>query len=381
MFDKSAFESHQTELFAGINMNEFSLSIIIPTYNGGSKLIETLKRLRQCDNQKAAEIIVVDDGSKDDSLSLLELHKEPLSLKVLSKTNGGPGSARNAGAKIAQGEYLMFLGDDTAPANTDFINTHLQMHAKIRNKSKAVLGKIVWPSCPHGSLNLTEFLIQGEGQQQFGFCYMEPWKEYSWPFFYTSNISLHHSLVSDWELNGFSDKFYLAAYEDGEFAYRLSIRHPDFGIIYCPTALIEHNHPYTFTKFISRQLNCGQMADILIQIHPELRDKVLPANLLEAIEKDLSTSTPPLDQMISIIEGIKGFCEYYDSKHLLGSQNWHKDFVNASLDLFYSYGYILSAKKIHNRSAALEMLITNWSKIINQCAQKEVFGSASTLLP
>lgn len=90
------------------------LSVIIPVWNTGenaTKLIENL--LRQYDD---LEIIAVDDGSTDDSLEKLEKVSDSSlargRVKVIHQENAGASAARNAGIKLAQGKYLLFLDSD-----------------------------------------------------------------------------------------------------------------------------------------------------------------------------------------------------------------------------------------------------------------------------
>ena len=62
---------------------------------------------------KSIEIVCVNDGSYDDTLDiLLEYAELDERITVISKKNGGLSSARNAGAKIARGEYLYYLDSD-----------------------------------------------------------------------------------------------------------------------------------------------------------------------------------------------------------------------------------------------------------------------------
>lgn len=95
------------------------LSIIIPVYNC-EKFIE--KAIESLIDQKFrdVEIIIIDDGSTDNSLSVCrELEKKYNFVIVYSQENKGPGSARNYGIKIAKGEYITFLdSDDYIPKNT-----------------------------------------------------------------------------------------------------------------------------------------------------------------------------------------------------------------------------------------------------------------------
>lgn len=88
------------------------LSVIIPVY-------KVEKYLRQCvdsvlaQNLKDIEILLVDDGSPDQSPQICDEYAEKYPyIRVLHKENGGLSSARNAGIKAAQGDYLMFMDSD-----------------------------------------------------------------------------------------------------------------------------------------------------------------------------------------------------------------------------------------------------------------------------
>lgn len=88
------------------------ISIIIPVYN-----VE--QYLRRCVDSALKqtlsdiEVILVDDGSPDGSPAICDAYVQAdVRVKVIHKCNGGLASARNAGMRIAQGEYLFFLDSD-----------------------------------------------------------------------------------------------------------------------------------------------------------------------------------------------------------------------------------------------------------------------------
>lgn len=90
------------------------LSIIIPVYNV-EKYVE--KCIRSCENQDIPkedyEVIVVNDGSPDGSLAIVErVAKEYPNIKVISQENQGLSGARNTGLAAAQGEYVWFVDSD-----------------------------------------------------------------------------------------------------------------------------------------------------------------------------------------------------------------------------------------------------------------------------
>lgn len=91
------------------------VSVIIPCYNNESYITETIQSVLDQD-YATFEILVVNDGSSDKSevviYNIIEQHPT-YKIKYLYQDNAGPSKARNNGAKLASGKYLLFLdGDD-----------------------------------------------------------------------------------------------------------------------------------------------------------------------------------------------------------------------------------------------------------------------------
>lgn len=88
------------------------VSVIIPVYNAENYLKECLDSILKQTLQEI-EVICVNDGSSDGSLSILnEYVKEDSRLKIISQENQGAGSARNNGLKYAKGLFVIFLDCD-----------------------------------------------------------------------------------------------------------------------------------------------------------------------------------------------------------------------------------------------------------------------------
>ncbi len=104
-------------------------SVIIPTYNRVKYIAATLASV-QAQEFTDFEVIVVDDGSTDGTLEILDAHKSWLT--VLQQKNAGPGVARNVGSKHAKGEYLAFLDSDDIwfPWTLSTFNEVLEKHKK-----------------------------------------------------------------------------------------------------------------------------------------------------------------------------------------------------------------------------------------------------------
>lgn len=85
------------------------ISVVIPNYNNGPFLIECLESVL-VQTYKNIEIILVDDGSTDNSLQVLLSFQDRISL--ITTENRGPSAARNTGILNAKGEFIAFLDSD-----------------------------------------------------------------------------------------------------------------------------------------------------------------------------------------------------------------------------------------------------------------------------
>lgn len=93
-------------------MNKDKVSIIVPVYNVEKYLEKCLKSLIS-QSYKNIEIILIDDGSKDNSGRICDEYKRKDSrIKVIHKENAGVSEARNSGIQKATGKYLCFVDAD-----------------------------------------------------------------------------------------------------------------------------------------------------------------------------------------------------------------------------------------------------------------------------
>jgi hypothetical protein len=89
------------------NLAPERVSVVIPAYNAAVHLPATLASIAE-QSFKPLEIIVVDDGSRDDTVRIAQAH----GVHVISIPNGGPSAARNAGTEAARGEFVAYLDAD-----------------------------------------------------------------------------------------------------------------------------------------------------------------------------------------------------------------------------------------------------------------------------
>lgn len=243
-------------------------SVIIPTYNRRYILGEVLNGYAKQSYQKLIkEIIIIDDGSTDDTVSLVKDFIDSLPFKIIyiRQDNKGPAEARNKGINVASGDMILMTGDDIVPHH-DMIKEHFHSHRSYDfNKNICVLGKTVWPS----NMKITAFMkyIQEMGLQ-FGYSIIPDENDVPFNFFYTSNISVRRDFLLEGKL--FDTGFPYAAWEDIEIAYRLKKR--GLRIIYNKNAIGHHHHKISFASFRKRQERSGYAAFIFYKKHEELRD-------------------------------------------------------------------------------------------------------------
>ena len=94
-------------------MDKIKVSVIVPVYNG-SKYISTSLYSIINQNFKDFELIIINDGSTDDSLDIISeiLSNEDINYQIITQENKGASNARNHGLKLAKGDYILFVDVD-----------------------------------------------------------------------------------------------------------------------------------------------------------------------------------------------------------------------------------------------------------------------------
>lgn len=243
-------------------MEKLIISIIIPTYNRTDLLIKTIHALNnQSYDLEKVEVIVIDDCSltnpEDDVFKLDTKYR----LRFYRETrNIGQGRIRNRAIKLAEGEYIFFIGDDTVPQD-NFLEEHMKIHDKSRGI--AVLGRVLWAQ------ELRNEFMNYIEKIQFHYHTIKDRNDVKLHF-YTSNISLEKKWFDNEE---YSDKFRNYGLEDIELGYRLE--NNGLRVVYNPDAVVYHYHTYSFEQFCMRMKNVGISAVIFARLHPELRRRYI----------------------------------------------------------------------------------------------------------
>src|SRR5690606_20987586 len=135
------------------------VSVVIPAYNVGPHIAEAIESVLAQDYPQV-EIVVVDDGSKDDTAEVVATRYPQVSL--IRKENGGAATARNAGIRAARGEFVAFLDADDIwlpgklTAQIDYLRAHPDVAMNCTGFSQ-------WVSDEHGAFPDPSSVIPDQG--------------------------------------------------------------------------------------------------------------------------------------------------------------------------------------------------------------------------
>jgi glycosyltransferase involved in cell wall biosynthesis len=189
------------------------LSVVVTTYNRAAILAKCLDALLHQEGDPSYEVLVVDDGSTDETPGMLDaLMAEHPRLRVYRQPNGGRASARNAGIREARGLYLCYVDSDVFVA-PGFVKAHLDAHAAFQQRLAAgKAGKHKDCFVQGLSVNISRL------EDAYRVKVFDP----SRAFFDTKNVSLKRAWLQ--ELGGFDTGFVEYGWEDLELGVRLKER-------------------------------------------------------------------------------------------------------------------------------------------------------------
>lgn len=205
------------------------LSVVIPTYN---RLPILRKCLRALEAQvieppvERYEVVVVDDGSSDDTVPWLRAHAATLPhVRLICQEHGGPAEGRNRGVQAARGEVIVFIDSDLVVTPTFLIRHARALEAAWRRRGDQLCftyGAVV---------NTANFEAPTS----------EPHKvtDHSWAYFATGNVAIDRGVLERAGL--FDTSFHLYGWEDLELGERL--RQLGVVLVRAPEAVGYHWHP------------------------------------------------------------------------------------------------------------------------------------------
>lgn len=236
------------------------LTVVIPTRNRRSILIETLSRLERQAGDATFEVIVIDDGSTDGSREAARGAGAALALDLvlLEQDRAGASAARNRALGVARAPVCLFMNDDSWP-RPDLVARHAAFHAREPAPTAALLGSITLPAQPPP----TPFM-RWLADLHFGYDGIRDPKHAGGARFFTANVSAKASFLR--EAGGFDESFPAAGHEDIDLGLRLEQR--GMRLVYDPAAVVEHAHPMDLPGAIDRMYEIGRRLPRLVERHP-----------------------------------------------------------------------------------------------------------------
>jgi GT2 family glycosyltransferase len=239
---------------------EVDVSIIIPTYNRKEELKKLLHSLTlQILPQKEIEVIVIDDGSHDSTVEFLQEEQDRGALTFSMQDHKGPGAARNAGMKMAQGRVFVFTDTDCIP-HPHWLKNLIQ---PFEDETVGAVGgpevtdpeEPILPRCLQFVMTspITTGGLRGAKKRLARY--------------YPRTFNMAISRKAYEKVGGFKEWFHG---EDVEMSYK--IKEAGFKLIYCEEAKVYHHRGSTLSRFFLQLLRMGEARWLLFRTHKELME-------------------------------------------------------------------------------------------------------------
>ena len=237
-------------------MDPICVSVIIPAYNASSTIGKALDALSRQKCFQPFEVIVVDDGSTDNTGEILRVFNKmgTVPFRIIRQDNAGPAAARNHGASLAQGEYLAFTDSDCIP-HEDWISTLMA------GFSQSHVGVVA------GSYGIAN------PESRLARCICEEilWRHaHLMPKFPNSFGSYNFCVkknVFD-AVGGFNPEYRHASGEDNDLSYKIT--RSGWRIYFERKALVDHHHPTRVDKYLKEQFRHGFWRVRMYRDHPRM---------------------------------------------------------------------------------------------------------------
>jgi hypothetical protein len=216
---------------------------------------------RQTVRPEMFEVIVVDDGSTDETEPFCRRYRPDYSFRYLRQLNAGAGAARRRGVQHARGEFLLLFNDDTISA-ADLLAEHLKAQQTHPDLLQCVLGDFRFPAAVRQRA-LTRFLTQSSFF--FPQATLRAGEYWEYTYVITCNLSVKRDAVL--AAGSFDARFRVA--EDSDLGLRLSRK--GFSVRYVPGARAIHQHlPFTIPDLMRRLAAYGATQLAFLRKHPAL---------------------------------------------------------------------------------------------------------------
>ena len=210
------------------------VTIIIPTFNGASRIGNCLDALLKQTRGEAQKLWLSNDGSTDNTVNMVERYS---GVRLITQVNAGPAAARNHGALEALGMIILFTDDDCVPA-ADWLDAMLEPF----DDPEVVGAKGVYRT---RQKSLVARFVQIEYEDRYRL--MADLDRIDFIDTYSAAFRRDRFL----EMTGYDTSFPVACAEDIELSYRMSAR--GWKMKFAPAAIVYHRHPDTLWRYLKKK--------------------------------------------------------------------------------------------------------------------------------
>jgi glycosyltransferase involved in cell wall biosynthesis len=245
------------------------VSVVIPAYNAERTIGEVAAHsLSQTKGSLQVELIVIDDGSTDDTAAVAE----SAGATVIRQQNSGPATARNRGWKSATGTFICFTDSDCIPA-ADWLENLLDGFTDSQVGAVAGSYEIANPSSWLARWVHQEIMERHKRMPTFVRA------------FGSYNVAIPRHVLQ--ATGGFDPVYRRASGEDNDLSYRIIKK--GWRIAFRPQAKVAHYHPERLWQYLMQQYRHGFWRAKLYKAHPDmtggddytrLRDRIEPILVL-----------------------------------------------------------------------------------------------------
>jgi len=253
---------------------DFNFSVIIPTYQRRDLVVATVRALARQQYAGTFEVIVVVDGSSDNSAQVLRTLEMPFPITVLEQSNRGIAVARNRGAGAARGEMLLFLDDDME-ADPHLLAEHARSH---QAGADVVTGHV--PLNPASPDNFLSASVKAWAEDRFKLLSSAP---DNLDFLEIVGGQLSISSILFFQLSGFDMTFTrngTFGNEDRDLACRLL--DAGYKIVFNPKAISWQTYIVTPRQFLRNYRQAGAADVNLARKHPGRSDQIFNPECIES---------------------------------------------------------------------------------------------------
>jgi len=227
------------------------ISVIVPAYNSENTISRCLDGLlNQTISKDQYEIIVVDDASKDNTSAVVQTYPD---IRLITIPHGGPAAGRNAGARAAFGDILVFTDSDCIPT-PDWLRC-----LTLPFQDPGIVG--VKGTYRTNQVEFVPRFVQLEYESKYRRMQKLPYID----FIDTYSAAYMKSVFLD--NNGFDTSFPVASVEDQEFSFRLARK--GYRMVFVPSAIVFHKHDQDLQEYVHRKYNIGFWKAYMLRWLPE----------------------------------------------------------------------------------------------------------------